>query len=320
VLPVSAPAPSFARLLLVFSMLGLTFSRVSLLAHEFLGHGAIAVGLGGTVTDFRLFLFAGGWIHYERSTPYSPTELALIAGGGVMVELVLAAVAAALAFRCRPGGLARLGLIAYAVANGAHAGYYAAVGVHHGLGDGAPLRVLLGPHARVAVVLAASLVAVASAFVGARAFFAHLWPHIGARPHPWRVTGSAMVLAACIHGVLAVSSLVLERDAAYASVMQSESERRADEEVARLRRIFDDAGRVVDARRLEAARSAVLARERQWPVRPLLVVALVLAVAAGARWRRALAGTARAWSTAEIASLVASCTLAIAAVAIVRAL
>src|SRR5262249_8470985 len=50
-----------ARLTGLLAGVSLATSRLGLLVHELVGHGGVAIALGGHVTDVTLFWFAGGW-------------------------------------------------------------------------------------------------------------------------------------------------------------------------------------------------------------------------------------------------------------------
>ena len=259
--------------------------------------------MGGTVTDYRLFLFAGGWIRYARAEPYSALEGAMISSAGIAVEVLLAALALLVARHCRRGGLARVGLIAYAAGNAVHATYYLAVGIHYGIGDGVAIRDVLGPGPiRAGAALGAAALAIIVSFAGARLFFAELWPQLRRFRRAWLAGTAAMIVAVLLHGGLALASLHLERDPAYAGLMRPSAEREADRAVARLRRDLEASGRRADPQQLEAARQAVVRRERPWPLRPLLAVAVIVAVIVGAR-RRPRFGDCGPWTRKEIVIL-----------------
>src|SRR5688572_21433628 len=71
-----------ARLACILAGVGLATTRIGLVLHELLGHGAVAMACGGTVLDVRLFWFAGGWIRYDLPEPRSLTTMLVISLGG----------------------------------------------------------------------------------------------------------------------------------------------------------------------------------------------------------------------------------------------
>lgn len=310
----------FARLAVVFTLLGLVFSRVSLLVHEFVGHGGTAVGLGGTITDYRLFLFAGGWIRYVRPGGYSLFERLAISLAGIGVELVVAGLALAVAARCRPASLLRVGLVAYATVNLAHAGYYLAVGVHYGIGDGRVLYGLVGDGwERWMVSLPAAIAAVAAAYLGARAFFFQLEPNVAPLRRRYVSVAGAVAIAALAHGALAYVSVALERDQAYSSIMQSDAERRAVLAAARAREQMQREGRPVDARRVEEIRRAALDERRPAPMREILVIAIILAIVLAGRRQGRTMVAGGPWSPRAIGILVLVCAVSVGMVWLLRA-
>src|SRR5262245_38731716 len=94
------PSPAFLRLLAFVAMLELLTSRATLLVHEFVGHGATAILMGGRVVGWHLFLFAGGRVTH-RSAHLGMGARLVIALGGVALELVFGALAAVVATRVK---------------------------------------------------------------------------------------------------------------------------------------------------------------------------------------------------------------------------
>src|SRR5579884_945516 len=76
-----------ARLSVVLACVALATSRLGLVLHELGGHGGMALALGGSITEVKLFWFAGGWIRYRVDT--GATGLLAIACGGMAIETVL---------------------------------------------------------------------------------------------------------------------------------------------------------------------------------------------------------------------------------------
>ena len=135
------PAPgsgrALLRLVVLSACVGLLWSRVTLVLHELLGHAVTASLFGARVTGYHLFVFAGGRVSYrfpdERPGPRLVTSL-----GGIALELLVGAVALALARRARRPAV-RYALASLAVIDAAHGAVYLARGTHYGYGDGALL-------------------------------------------------------------------------------------------------------------------------------------------------------------------------------------
>src|SRR5438128_688344 len=116
-----------ARLACLLAGLGLSATRLGLIAHEFAGHGGVAVACGGTVTHVELFWFAGGWIHYDLPA-ISLGQAFAISAGGIAIEAVIAA-GLWLALARRAGLGARL-VRGLAIAIALHAMWYLAAGTY----------------------------------------------------------------------------------------------------------------------------------------------------------------------------------------------
>ncbi|MBT8491964.1 MAG: hypothetical protein KJO07_02795, partial [Deltaproteobacteria bacterium] len=302
------------------TLLALTFSRVSLVAHEFVGHGGPAVLLGGTISDYRLYLFAGGRIHYHRAEAYSFAERLVISTGGITLELILAGIAVWLARRARKGSLLEVGLLAYATGNAVHAVYYLAVGIHYQIADGAMLHRLLGSDgARLAVVV--PLVALSSylAFLGAKAVLSRLGPQLVGFRRRGLMLLVAVVLALGTHAALTVASLRIEDDRTYAQLMRSKAERKAALEAARLRAEMIRRGQAIDRVRIDQVRTRTLERERPWPLRPVLLLCIAVACIVGGVRRAELSPSPEPWSWGAVAILAGITAISVALVWMLRA-
>jgi hypothetical protein len=281
------------RLAGLLAGLGLATSRLGLIAHELVGHGATAVALGGRVTAVRLFWFAGGWISYRLDDP-SDAAMIAVAAGGIAVETVIG-VALWLALARRTGTPARLvrGIGAALVI---HAAWYLAAGTWHGFGDGALLRHELGD-ARIPVALAAGAVAVAMTYLGARAVLgviAAMVPGPGGGPghgdggRAARIGGAAaaVALAAALQLGLAAGEVRLRSDATYGRIMQRESDRLVERELAEWQRRRRERGLPEsEAERRRRARE-LEEQHRELPFAHVLAALTAIALVAGARRAR----------------------------------
>ncbi len=282
---------AFVRLTALVAVVALLTSRVMLLLHEFGGHAAPAALFGGRITGWYLFLFAGGRVSYHLGE-LSTAQRLVISLGGIAIELVIGALAFALASRLRARATAAFGLRCVGTVLLGHGGIYLARGVHYGFGDGALVAQRLGA-AREMVVLGASVLAVAAAVLGGRrlAVFASSFFAGSAR----RAAAAVLLVfagASLVHGALALAEVRWFPDPAWVRVMESASLVAAREEVAR---------RVAEARRRGEALPSAEEQERMmealdrarrpWPLDPVLLLSvvggLVVGVARGARERRA---------------------------------
>jgi hypothetical protein len=275
------------RLAGLLSALGLATSRLGLLAHELVGHGAVAAALGGRVLEVRLFWFAGGWIRYRLEDAGAAAALAVVIGG-IAVEVVIGA-ALWIALARRAGTAARLvrGIGAALVIHGA---WYLAAGTWHGFGDGALLRRELGD-ARVPVAIAAGAVAVAMAYLGARAVLGVLAAMVpGGRAARIGGAAAAIVLAGALQLALAAGEVQLRRDATYGRIMQRERDRLVARELAEWQRGLRERGIEASLGEQRRRERELEARHRELPFAHVLGALTLIAIAAGAR--RARAGSA----------------------------
>ncbi len=284
------PRARLLRLVALSACVGLLWSRVTLVLHELVGHALTASLFGARITGYHLFVFAGGRVSYrfpdERPVPRLVTSL-----GGIALELLIAAVALALARRARRPAL-RFALASLAVIDGAHAAVYLARGTHYGYGDGALLAEALGPASRAALVVFAGAVAVASTVVLGREIGRLAAGWLGGTPR--RVVGSMLLAATtslAVHGALVWLELRVFPDERYAAVMQDAATARARDELAR---------RLLEARRRgepmptdeERRRmlDALARSKRPWPLDPPLTLSVLAGVLVGLR-RGAREGT-----------------------------
>ena len=272
---------AFGRLLVLVSSVFLLTSRVMLLLHEFVGHGAVAMLLGGEVTGWHLFLFAGGRVS-SRTEGIGLDGRILVSLGGIALELVLGAIAIALARRLRARTVVAFCLWCAGSVVVAHAALYLARGVHYGFGDGALLAQRLDT-LRWAIVFPASALAVATALVSAR--------HLAVSPASIfagsrrAVAGTTLVVFVCaglVHGALAWAEVRYFPDSTWGAIMENASARNARAEladrIAHARRLGESIPSLEEQHRmLEALERA----RRPWPLDPVLFTALAAAIVVG---------------------------------------
>jgi hypothetical protein len=282
---------AFVRLSVLVAGVALLTSRVMLLVHEFVGHAAPATLFGGRVTGWYLFLFAGGRVSYRLGALGSGQRL-IVSLGGIAIELVIGAVAFAVARAVRDRATLVFCLQCVGTVLVGHAAMYLARGAHYGFGDGAFLAYLLGG-ARVVVVIAASTLAVGVAVAGGRrlARFAAAFFTGSLR----RVASAVLLVFACagaVHGALAFTEVRYFSDATWVRVMESASVVAARDEVARKLAEAKRRGEELPSPEEQARLTEALERARRpWPLDPFLVLAVVVGlvggVVRGAREQRA---------------------------------
>ncbi len=306
-----APSISAAgRLCALAIALALGTSRLTLLFHEFLGHGGVAIASGGRVTEWHLFLFAGGRIEFELPEGLSWWWELAIQLGGCALEGVVAPLALLAARRSR-GALA-MGLYALASIDAVHALVYVGRGTHYGYGDGIMLHEALGAAGRFAIAGGATAGAVAIAYAGARAFARHAGEAIPAASGRVRLGAlvAAVAVAGGVHAALAFGELSLVPDPAYARLME-------DRALVEVRRVVEAERRTAPPTPEELERLARLraAATAPFPLDPVLFGGIAVGLAAGA-WggvRRAGRGERLPWRSVGVAFAVLGALLGVIA-------
>ena len=299
------------RLALFFLCAGLVVSRAGLLVHEGLGHGGVALALGGSVREVTLFWFGGGWV--RTFTPPGDLRLLAVQLAGIGAELLVAAALGLLAHRWAGQQRARLAQLG-AVLFTAHALWYAATGIWHGFGDGAFLHERLGQlRYPVALALGAALCAVA--LLATRRLCRVLAPSLRG-PWPSRLAAvlAAAALAGGAHAALAYGELALRQDETYRLTMRTAEQRLEDERLAAWRAELARRGAIL-IRQEDLLRAQKLAPPRPFPFARVLAAVALAAVVLGA-WslRRSEPGTPGT-SSSELRAPLSNAALAWAAVA-----
>jgi hypothetical protein len=332
---------SVVRLTLFLTGLGLAASRLGLVLHELVGHGGVALALGGRVVEVSLFWFGGGWARTWQPDATVASALAVDLGG-ITVELVAGALLWGMGRRLAAAGTRAAGAISAAEGAGApdasrrrllladccrlvgalfvtHGLWYAATGTWHGFGDGARLHQLLGA-ARdpVAVALGGGVCAVAA--VATRRLCHAFAPALaGSTPTRLRAVMAAAGLAAGLHAALTFGELAIRRDDTYRQTMRTAEQRETEARVAQWRAELARRGRVpADAEANSKARE--LAPPPPFPFARVLAATALLAVLAGAwslrhaRWE--LVSSRPALADGDVVIALAAAALAVAAMAL----
>lgn len=209
------------RLAGILLLLGLTISRLTLVLHELVGHGLPVLALGGSIEDFSLFVFGGGWIRYSRAVPFGPAEQLTIQLGGIALELAIGALALLWIRWRRPQPLAHIAALTTATCLLIHAGFYLAAGTWHGFGDGRGLYHRLGPsRGWVAFPVGLTLVALAAGLARHLMPWLRRWTGAAGR-RQLAVAMAAIALAAAAHAGLTLAERALRADRIYEKVMRS---------------------------------------------------------------------------------------------------
>lgn len=295
------------RLTALLVCVGLATSRIGLIVHELIGHGATTVAVGGRVTDVQLFYFAGGWIRFRATEGHL-----VIALGGIVVEVVIGALLVV--------GFARRADLAGRIARAIgcaliiHASWYLATGTWHGYGDGVQLHRLLGD-TRWIVAVPAALVTCAAGYAGAKIVLGPLAATVpGSRRARIAGTVVAMLVAGGIQLGAALGEVKLRRDAAYATTMRPERERVITREMAAWIEAQRREGQAPSDADRARMRREVAERHTTFPFAYVLGGLLLVSIGVGAARSRATPGGAVTGRLVAIAAAVAggSITLVIA--------
>ncbi|MGE0548891.1 MAG: hypothetical protein AB7O24_17675 [Kofleriaceae bacterium] len=267
---------SILRLTALALAVGFTATRIGVVLHELLGHGAAAVGVGGEVTAVRLFWFAGGWVSY-REVPADDGLIVTLAG--IAVELVLG-LGLWIGLRNRASlasGIVRTmgaGLIL-------HGCWYLATGTWHGYGDGWMVHRELADQ-RWMVAIPAGVTCCWFAFAGAQRMFGPLAATVsGSRRVRVAGTLAAVVMGGAVHVAAAHTEMIVRSDAVYARVGRSEQERAVDRELAQWLADQRQRGMEPSASVRAETEAAIERRHRPFPFARLLLLASVLAAVVG---------------------------------------
>ena len=252
-----------------------------LLVHEFGGHAAPATLFGGRITGWYLFLFAGGRVSY-RITYLDRGQRFVVTLGGIAIELAVGAAAFLLARRMRARATVAFSLLCVGTVLVGHAAIYLARGVHYGFGDGAFLAQQLGG-AREVVVFAASALAVGVALAGGRRLATLPAALFGGGAR--RIAAATLLAFACaglFHGALALVEIRWFPDPAWVAVMEDASVAAARAELAERLAEAKRRGEALPSDEEQARIIAALERARRpWPLDPVLVLAVVMALVFG---------------------------------------
>lgn len=275
----------FARLAVALFLIGLLTSRVTLLVHEFGGHGATSMSVGSTITDHRLFVFAGGRIHFDRPEPYSAIERLYISMGGIALEIIVGALLLLVAASLRKRPLARVAVLGFAAINLVHGLFYLATAAFHGFGDGWGLHRMLGD-AKWWLAIPVGLAAIVVTFFLARVVAASLrgWLRRYSPLVQVGLIAGGVAIAGGLHAGLTFGELKIAPDPGYAKLMEKESVRKVDRDLARYMAMQRARGAAPTKNQIASKRAALKDEHQDFPLAIVLGVCVGLA-ACGGVWR-----------------------------------
>lgn len=180
--------------------------------HELVGHGLVAIALGGRITSVKLFYFAGGYV--DPTWSGHTDELLITLGGAVSVTLaavpILAFTRDRLVHACGAAAIAQ-------------SCWYISAGTWMGFGDGTILFTDLhdAPAARYGLCVVLGIAAIAAAYLGGH----HCAGTIVAAAPSRRHAIAACVIAFAVNAVPGIAEPHLRTDETYEVAMQTEHDR-----------------------------------------------------------------------------------------------
>ena len=263
---------SFLTLLFMLIFCG----RTGLWLHELLGHGLVALSLGGDVTGVHLFLFGGGWVTYQLTdAPYLAHLLVLT--GGVICEIICGVVFILLSFRCSPRIRVYLHLLALILL--IHAPAYLCQGVYYGTGDGRIFYQLLQPW-HFACAWGGAFITIALTFALSR-YFSGTFLSLFANSHllALRRVIPAAFLAIVFHGLLTFAEVKCFPSGTYTALFTPEYTYEVEKEV---QEHITHSPKELTPEEIQSFRNTLLEGYSPFPLEWILLPGIFCALLAGA--------------------------------------
>lgn len=276
------------RLQALFLAIALTTSRLTLVLHELVGHGAVVKAVGAELVRYHLFWFAGGFVEFTRAEPYTLAEEMGIFLGGITLEIALGVIVFLIARRTPSGSIARIALFGYAAIVLVHAGYYLTAGTFHGFGDGQILYREMGD-ARLALVLPVTGFVLLAAHAMARHWVAHVASRLPATGRPTLTIAAAVLLAAGGHAALSFGELAITPDPTYHNTMRHKSQRAIEHDLAVFIKAIEQVrGQKPADREVSQRRRELEETHDDFPFGRVFVALLIVAILTGTMRSRSL--------------------------------
>jgi hypothetical protein len=260
------------KVVIICTISGLLISRISLLAHEFLGHGSAALLDGTSISGYFLYFFGGGFIQYSPHET-SLTNALLSFTAGWIVQLILGGICLILAQMKWVNNTARFFLYSTALLNIVHAFFYTANSIYYGYGDGYIIYKYLYQY-RLPLVISASIAMTISCFMISRMWSrTFLTWFTGSKIHQTFSIVLCISVACIIHYALYELEYRYFPNDTYAYMSTSESTRKIEEELA----LYNLMSKV----EIDEKRQALINKHQEFPITPLLIGAIFASSLAG---------------------------------------
>jgi len=226
---------SFTLSIFFFLLLFLS-GRTGLLLHEFAGHTFSWHLLGGNISEFRLFLFGGGRVHYEWTPAVAnlpEASILFVQLSGISVELATGLLLGWLAQSVNASRPINALLIATASLLLVHSFFYLFVCAYYGYGDGVLLFKGLQGNVRLGFLFIAFSSTIGAAFL-VSFFFSPVVRSWLAERNPKKqlvVVVLSGLVAVLLHGTFTLGEQIWMKDTVYAGIKTPEKVRWKEKEL-----------------------------------------------------------------------------------------
>ena len=261
--------------------------RFGLLLHEFAGHTLSWQLLGGKITDFYLFLFGGGWVHYgwtPKTDNLSDLSFVFVHLSGIAVELVVGVILAFPAVFFRTTRIVKAWLSVASSILLVHGLYYLVICFYYGSGDGRIIFDTIHGNVRHAFLIFTSFLTIGVAFFVSFTFSPEVksWVPDRHSKNGFFLIIISTTIAILFHGMLTVSEQILVKDSAYNEIKTSVNDRLKGNELSEfLDKYAKEHGKEADQELVKVIADELEKKYRQFPIRALLGFLILVALGAG---------------------------------------
>jgi uncharacterized integral membrane protein len=275
------------KLSLFFFLLLFLAGRIGLFLHEFAGHALFWRLIGGRLTEFSLFVFGGGWVHYgwtPSTADASVFSLRLVELSGLTVELVAGVLLAVFAIIWNTNRSIRGLFAAASSVLIVHSLFYLVISTYYGCGDGRGLFAVLQGGIRQAFLFLTFCLTVAGAFLVSYAFSPAVRSWGGDCSSKKRVLVIVVCAfaAALLHGTLTIGEQIVVKDEVYAEIKTPENVRLKEEELSEYISAYtEEHGREPDQKNVGVVENELEQKYWQFPIEIPLGIAVLAAFIGG---------------------------------------
>lgn len=261
--------------------------RIGLLLHEFAGHALAWQLLGGTITEFHLFLFGGGRVHYgwtPDTSNLSDLSVLYVHLSGIVTELAVGSALAFFAIFFRTTRLVNAWLAVASSVLLVHGLFYLVTCAYYGSGDGRILFDMFNENGRHGFVILTSCLTVGVAFFVSFTFSPVLrsWVDDYRSKNSFFLIILSIVAAVLLHGTLTVAEQILVKDQVYHEIKTSVNDRlKKDELSERLETYAEEHGREAGQEEVNLIAGELEKKYRQFPIQVPLYLSVLIAFLSG---------------------------------------